>query len=86
MGHTPGPWKYNGWERVLPANGPQDGPNDICHVYQRRQPGESCDANARLIAAAPELLAVLEAILKCDQPEIIDAAYAAIAKAKGGAS
>ncbi len=91
--HTPGPWKFNGHERVLPVEGAQDGTNDICHVY-----GINHDrrANARLIAAAPDLLEAVEKFLEDadDRDEVIDPetgeAYedfkqlrAAVTKAKG---
>jgi hypothetical protein len=51
--HTPGPWEVN-YRRVSPVNGIKDGKIDICHVY-----GDEWVeiANARLIAAAPDLLA-----------------------------
>jgi hypothetical protein len=43
-----------------------------------------CDANARLIAAAPDLLKALEYILSYDDTvEGADAARVAIAKARG---
>jgi hypothetical protein len=49
---TPGPWVFNGWERVRPVNGKDDGTDDICHVYGAGKPTE---ANGKLLAAAPEL-------------------------------
>ena len=55
MSHTPGPWKVN-YRRVTPVDGPQDGSNDICHVYGDE---DREIANARLIAAAPQLLEAL---------------------------
>lgn len=58
MQHTPGPWKVN-YRRVTPVNGRQDGNDDICHVY-----GDQ-DANARLIAAAPDLLAACQRAYEC---------------------
>lgn len=30
---TPGPWLFDGWQRVRPADGPQDGTNDVAHIY-----------------------------------------------------
>ncbi len=53
--HTPGPWTVN-YRRVTPVAGKQDGTDDVCHVY-----GDN-EANARLIAAAPQLLAALKAV------------------------
>jgi iron only hydrogenase large subunit-like protein len=59
-----------------------------------RQSDEECEANARLIAAAPDLLVALEAALPFIEAQegtsdendvIVDACRAAIAAAKGGA-
>ena len=85
--HTPAPWTG---EKVI----------NICNCYQvglsigylstsskeRRDEGE---ANAKLIAAAPELLAAIEGLMKCFDDGVgeawsakeLDAARAAIAKA-----
>lgn len=77
--HTPGPWEgrmHNGTN----LRGPNDEP--ICLVHTDNM------ANARLIAASPDLLAALEEVLA----EIGDSylsckgsALEVIAKAKGGA-
>ena len=91
--HTPGPWRVvDSWNdyMVESQNGEeiiwQDGPHDTPTINE---------ANARLIAAAPDLLEALESMLQSflitqsldDYP--IDApcnkARAAIAKAKGEA-
>ena len=91
--HTPGPW----WQKgtvvyigktvdFLPSGSPNWGGFDL----------RNCplpEANARLIAAAPDLLEALEAIIATwDGPKYnhfmadnIDLARAAIAKAKGEA-
>lgn len=93
--HTPGPWKllpnHDGGRSsarvVLESN--ENHPiasvvQEVANPVVRLQDM----ANARLIAAAPELLAALE--LACTQldphSEAIRQARAAIAKAKGGAS
>ena len=67
--HTPGPWTYDKYECaygrdiyagdvwVGDAKGPHDG------VSIRFPTSEECEANARLIAAAPDLLEALAAIL-----------------------
>lgn len=86
MGHTPGPWgvgeKRGVWVGpVVMADSRGRGVAFVC--------GES-DANARLIAAAPDLLAACEELLiylgDWDDPEneTCAAARRAIAKAKGG--
>ena len=92
--HTPGPWDTgeDGWI-VESAKGWA-----VSHaVVFRGKHGEGEDfANARLIAAAPDLLAALEELTRTaaslvdyhDDPETeaaIDVARAAIAKAKGEA-
>jgi hypothetical protein len=77
--HTPGPWQAHG--PVVTADG--------CRISQTHF-GDNADADARLIAAAPCLLTVLERLVAvaddCD-PEprwaVIAEAGAAIAKAKG---
>jgi hypothetical protein len=96
--HTPGPWEANGYhirQRVtgtrsiaeVAYTGPHHTP---AHEYPK-----SCrlvdEANARLIAAAPDLLEALEAIMGSDVFEwngsaafwLQDKVKAAIAKAKG---
>lgn len=82
--HTPGPWKADKWATGWTVSAP-DSHYSVCHL-------EGCnnaDANARLIAAAPELLAackmVVERVLESDQVtlEELDQVKAAIAKAEG---
>ena len=86
--HTPGPWRV--WENLIQVS--PNGPS-ICYFEAGQQPSE---ANARLIAAAPELLAALinltatartfRNVPKREQEwtpiddEAIDAAFAAIDK------
>lgn len=89
--HTPGPWKYDWIEKsifyddndVQPRIAIMDGDNTS---------EDQNAADARLIAAAPDLLAALKAIVGCLGPEgylsacgksITDQARAAIAKAEG---
>lgn len=97
MPHTPGPWEANGTyvRKILPSGYTLP----ITRVYNQRHgsPGVEPDmslpeaeANARLIAAAPDLLAALEKLLHetddgtqlCAR-EFAEAAHAAVAKAKG---
>ena len=80
--HTPGPWayeNYGGTVHVFLDN--EGGTPSICKLV-----GNDKDANARLIAAAPDLLEALERVkatgvfLGAIPQEMVDAA---IAKAKG---
>ncbi len=97
--HTPGPWAV---DPVVPAlvRGPEDDPRAVANTLPTRrvtQPTLTALANAQLIAAAPELLAALEA-LEADVRYLVEdgtlsegalehpsmvAARAAIAKARG---
>jgi hypothetical protein len=85
MTHTPGPWYVN--DRCIEAAGPE-GPRDVT-VAVVHAPEDQRDANARLIAAAPELLAACEELLiylsdwDDDESETCVRARAAIAKAEG---
>ncbi len=97
-GHTPGPWRTSGPSKVVSAisDGGDyailDADGEII-AEAIRQVGPSdfrpANANARLIAAAPDLLEALEAILAEDNPtlatmnERLEAGRAAIAKARG---
>jgi len=83
--HTPGPWFQSDEDNQIRAN-TEDGHTTICEMW-------STDSDARLIAAAPELLQALEEVCRTelylqDHPKKIAAqkqARAAIANAKGGA-
>ncbi len=92
---TPGPWRYegDGWVAV-DDRGNQDQSGHcvpICTI--RGAQAHQIDSNAHLIAAAPDLLAALEAILPMtgaphdytigDVWKAQEQARAAIAKAKG---
>ncbi len=57
MGHTPGPWYAN--QDCIEIDGPE-GPRDVTLAVVL-QP-DNADADARLIAAAPELLEVVRAM------------------------
>jgi hypothetical protein len=82
--HTPGPWEIRG--DVIEAGG-----EIVCDPFDNR-------ANARLIAAAPDLLEALKAIMKAEiaytgavevafefagPPDLVKHSRAAIAKAEG---
>lgn len=91
--HTPGPWKAGSASVSAPET------EDRLGLSVRIHGGNGADnrANARLIAAAPDLLAALEALLPMvaewhaefprhigdKEPPAIQAARAAIAKATG---
>jgi len=90
--HTPGPWEihpqFDSCYRDISA------PNHIALArvvwrFEEEDRSPSCEANAHLIAAAPELLEALENLLKVHEGEggtqhhAGDMARAAIAKAKG---
>lgn len=92
--HTPGPWTANKVTGlVTPTNNPD---KDICHAFGQRNLGEG-EANARLIAAAPDLLSIVDELLRWAESvegtsvsagvvrdgEIFCAARAAIARATG---
>ena len=94
--HTPGPWAYH--NTPTPFIYVNAGGLPICQIYTSTAHGQSIGeqfANARLIAAAPELLEALQRLsAQCTrlslpgQPET-DAektARAVIAKATGGAA
>lgn len=99
-GHTPGPWRYledhDGDAACSPLTVCDSDSNDLASIYSRDDatvdiPREQAIANARLIAAAPELLARLVEIRKCMDFDPWDAKFIAeidtlIAAAKGGAA
>ena len=88
VNYTPGPWKA-----VKAAHGPIDildsRGRDVVTVYGGGVETESQGANARLIAAAPDLLSTLREIAGNGDgtgrnPQLmVDAALAAIARAEG---
>lgn len=100
--HTPGPWaigmRGGANSCVIYARDGADQFNDsgvaqIFGLYQNQpienQRDATALANARLIAASPDLLAALEATMHYvpkDSAFTYPAARAAIAKAKGGAA
>lgn len=88
--HTPGPWKAHQMEftRGLPYT-PVSATTMIAQVYSTAYGDhKQSQANAQLIAAAPELLEIAESILAPDMIELLPAEYVAnvravIAKATG---
>ena len=87
--HTPGPWAVGSHcmtAHVVYADG-GDG-EQVAAASRAALPDSESDANARLIAAAPDLLAVLEQVRDFwsggDAPEALEnAIHAAIARANG---
>ena len=102
--HTPGPWRYEPassrlivWTADGPGRGAVADLTSQTHVLPAGQHSwearkAEVEANARLIAAAPELLAALTDLVERFTPEYmtdiaaIDSAKAAIAKATGASS
>lgn len=94
--HTDGPWSanLNGLSRDK-QDAPQWNVGKTCEclvILPNRSTPEETEANAHLIAAAPDLLAALEDCanwlsrsVRDDDREMAEDARAAIAKAKGGA-
>lgn len=92
MSHTPGPWKWEtNWRCAGSLKGAfVDNVGNTCRIADVESQGgvgnqETCEANARLIAAAPDLLAAcialqMEAAARGCGLRIADEA---IAKAKG---
>lgn len=99
--HTPGPWYYDwttkingviqGWS-IGPADKPLDEVDHIDPVLTISNDADNAEANARLIAAAPELLeALIEMTCLMEQSNgvahvkggTLDKARQAIANARG---
>ena len=106
--HTPGPWQVMGGERLVWVSAHLAGPSDICDLYHYSAKApendgfvlkENAEANAHLIAAAPDLLEALEGLWDvvegaiqsgdwqidgaCDPDAELHRAERAIKKAKG---
>lgn len=87
--HTPGPWTAAGHGQVI-AHARLPAWRTLADVYGVHGDEEQADADARLIAAAPDLLAACEHVrdtirefLPTVMSEDLTAIEAAIAKAKG---
>lgn len=83
--HTPGPWEAKPHSVIAPCD--VHGFTSICLLISGRKTGEEVRANARLIAAAPELLEELQSALLALEAhgftQQAGKARAAIAKATG---
>lgn len=91
MTHTPGPWRVDKRGEVS-VQGPDSFMVADCEILSIRPnapTGERCRANARLIAAAPDMLAALrDIVLFCEEhiprtSRAITRARSAISKAEG---
>ena len=96
--HTPGPWIVTGsrkksnfdeWVRIEVC---AKGPKTVCEFHADPEKPEDCAemaANARLIAAAPELLDIVKDLADRDTfylgEKLAAKVYAALAKAEGRA-
>jgi len=86
--HTPGPWALQVDEEIIYSQGADFEPQ-IAITYKREANLDGLleeRANARLIAAAPELLGALKALIKfglCENEQVWADALSAIAKAEG---
>ncbi len=95
MAHTPGPWTIlpNRVCVIGPCAEDEGGSALVAMCAAARRDNDECAANARLIAAAPELLAALEELLAFSADVVSspnttlgrlhNAAEAAVARAKG---
>lgn len=93
--HAPGPWSLGEPEGVgtglfVPVHSPEHG--ELATVVWCMEddnfddaPSPICQANAYLIAAAPDLLEALQGVLAVAdrKTDVFDKAHAAIAKARG---
>ncbi len=81
MSHTKGPWQRDGWGGIVAD---VDGvKRSIARVYWENERLAEAEANERLIAAAPDLLAACELLLSGRPTEATIAAGKAVKKARG---
>jgi hypothetical protein len=89
--HTPGPWRIETWtyqnaREVITIQTDKDAVATVCNLWRDNDDSTvEGVANARLIAAAPEMLAALESLAHpMASDEDLQHALAVIAKVKGG--
>ena len=87
--HTPGPWTYDDrWSQVLDQSGRRILLTGVALTTGNHPSKTEAEANDRLIAAAPDLLAELKSLVSALEnvvaPIVLVGAKAAIAKAEGG--
>jgi hypothetical protein len=85
VAHTPGPWKFHGgWGMCVTLDEPIpiSGARSIANCSQSWISPSQCEANAKLIAAAPDLLAALQEIrgelCRRHSPMVVEMDYAYI--------
>lgn len=93
VAHTPGPWTRTRGEQFRHdhsrgVRGPDGTYVAAALDFNRSDRDEECEANARLIAAAPDLLSALKNLLQVCEDEresddMLQDSRAAIAKAEG---
>lgn len=81
--HTPGPWQVSPYNNITSRNGTVAKTEQMPGNYDSER-----EANARLISAAPDLLAICEEIANDSKCDLVNSErrirlYSAIAKAKG---
>jgi hypothetical protein len=83
--HTPGPWFLDDDGRIFDTPDRGQLVAEVATADPAEPPAEEDVANARLIAAAPDLLAALEKVVAISdrKHDAWDEARAAIAKAEG---
>lgn len=81
---TPGPWVVAYQPSIGLTVKPAEDGDSICRIHTLRMDRDH-DANAKLIAAAPDLLSALEAVIAIADrdTEVFINARAVIAKARG---
>lgn len=75
--HTPGPWWLNirnGRTRIYSIYGGDDRGKTVCRIHAYKS--STTEANARLVAAAPELLEALKDMVKEFDIAHIESAFA----------
>jgi hypothetical protein len=83
MEHTPGPWRVSS---IRPTQIMDDHGIVIAECLDRGTETPFPEANARVMAAAPDMLALLEEIVEPHEltnDEVLEQARAAIQKARG---
>ena len=85
--YTPGPWRIQRDDQIVILNADEsiamlfrDG--DVHYNDLLAPEDDACEANARLIAAAPDLLEAIQALVKEFEKEAMPGIYAGLALAR----